>query len=219
MRHVLFVLVALVLCLSAPALAQEWIEYTSREDLFTVNFPDKPTVKEISYATEYGVTLPGRVHSYEAGGSRYAVTVVDYTNIQKLHAARLVNCDKYPNLCNNPSVGELRGAMDYAAGALLKRNVKVTDYGYQNTERIEGRRAQLSNPDGSQTFVMIHMHANRLYILEGTVPAGYPPPGLFQQWLGFVDKDGFRVRYDGPYSNAYPPPPRVQYPGMPQTAK
>ena len=219
MRHVLFVLVALVLCLSAPALAQEWIEYTSREDLFTVNFPDEPTVKEISYATEYGVTLPGRVHSYESGGSRYAVTVVDYTNIQKLHAARLVNCDKYPNLCNNPSAGELRGAMDYAAGALLKRNVKVTDYGYQNTERIEGRRAQLSNPDGSQTFVMIHMHDNRLYILEGTVPAGYPPPGLFQQSLGFVDKDGFRVRYDAPYSNAYPPPPRVRYPGMPQTAK
>lgn len=219
MRHVLCVPVAFVLCLSAPASAQEWIEYTSRADLFTVNFPGEPTVREISYSTEYGVMLPGRVHSHESGPTRYSVTVVDYSNIQKLHADRLANCDKYPNLCGNPWVGELRGAMDYAAAAFLKRNVKVSDYGYTNTERIEGRRMQLVNPDGSQTFVMIHMHQNRLYILEGTMPAGSPPPGLFQQSLGFVDKDGFRVRYDSPYSNAYPPPPRVQYPGMPQTAK
>ena len=91
----------------------------------------------------------------------------------------------------------------------------MTDYAYSQTERIEGRRMQLLNSDGSQTFVMIHMHENRLYILEGTVPAGSPPPALFQQSLSFVDKDGFRVRYDTPYSNAYPPPRRVQYPGMP----
>ena len=219
MRHVPLVPAAFVLCLAAPAFAQEWIEYTSRTDLFTVNFPAQPTVTDISYPTEYGVTLPGHVHSYQAGANRYAVTVIDYSNIQKLHAQRLANCDKYPNLCANPWVGELRGAMDYAAGAFLKRDVKVTDYGYSNTERIEGRRMQLLNRDGTQTFVMIHMHENRLYILEGTVAAGAPPPGLFQQSLGFVDKEGFRVRYDSPYSNAYPPPPRVQYPGMPQTAR
>ena len=211
MRLVPLVPAAFVLCLSAPALAQEWIEYTSREDLFTVNFPGNPTVREITYATEYGVTLPAHVHSYQAGPNRYAVTVVDYSNIQKLHAARLANCDKYPNLCGNPWAGELRGAMDYAAGSFLRRDVKVSDYAYSQTERIEGRRMQLVNPDRSQTFVMIHMHENRLYILEGTVPANAPPPGLFQQSLGFVDKNGVRVRYDTPYSNGYPPPPRVQY--------
>ena len=70
---------------------------------------------------------------------------------------------------------------------------------------------QLVHPDRSQTFVMIHMHENRLYILEGTVPANAPPPGLFQQSLGFVDRNGVRVRYDTPYSNGYPAPPRVQY--------
>jgi hypothetical protein len=219
MRHVPLVPAALALCLSMPASAQEWTEYTSRSDLFTVNFPAEPTVREISYSTEYGVTLPGHVYSYQDGPNRYAVSVIDYSNIEKLHAQRLANCDKYPNLCANPWVGELRGAMDYAAGAFLRRDVKVTDYGYSNTERVEGRRMQLANRHGSQTIVMIHMHENRLYILEGTVAAGSPPPGLFQQSLGFVDKDGIRVRYDSPYSNAYPPPPRVQYPGLPQTAK
>ena len=64
----------------------EWIEYVSRTDLFTVNFPADPTVREISYSTEYGLTIPGRVHSYDAGSSRYSVTVVDYGNVQKLHA-------------------------------------------------------------------------------------------------------------------------------------
>ena len=203
--------VAFVLCLSGPSIAQEWIEYVSRTDLFTVNFPAEPTVREIAYATEYGITLPGHVHSYTEGQNRYSVTVVDYSNVRKIHEERLVNCQKYPNLCNNPWNGELRGAMDYAAGALLRRDVKVTDYGYTNTERIEGRRMQLTNRDGSQTFVMIHMHENRLYILEGTVAAGSPPPGLFQQSLGFVDKNGVRVRYDTIYSNMYPAPPRVQY--------
>jgi hypothetical protein len=216
MRLISLVSAAFVLCSWSPALAQ-WIEYTTPVDLFTVNFPAQPAAREIAYETEYGLTLPGRVHAHEQGANRYSVTVVDYSNVQKLHAARLVNCDKYPNLCGNPWVGEVRGAMDYAVRAFLRRDAKVTDYAYNNTERIEGRRIQLLNPDGSQTFVMIHMHENRLYILEGTTAAGAPPPALFQQSLGFVDKDGFRVRYDAPYSNAYPPPPRVQYPGMPAT--
>lgn len=214
MRVMSLAAAACILALSSPVAAQEWIEYVSPADFFTVNFPAQPVVREITYPTEYGITLPGRVHGYDDGRNRYSVSVIDYANVQKIHAERLVNCDKYPNLCTNPWVGELRGAMDYAAGAFLRRSAKVTDYAYSQTERIEGRRMQLLNADGSQTFVMIHMHENRLYILEGTVPAGSPPPALFQQSLGFVDTDGLRVRYDTPYSNVYPPPPRVQYPGM-----
>ncbi len=215
MRLISIVPAAFVLCCGSPASAQDWIEYTSPTDLFTVNFPGQPAVRDITYITEYGLTIPGRVHSVDQGANRYSVTVVDYANVQKLHAARLANCDLYPNLCTNPWVGEVRGAMDYAVRTFLRRGAEVTDYAYNNTERIEGRRIQLLNPNRSQTFVMIHMHDNRLYILEGTTAEGAPPPALFQQSLGFVDKDGFRVRYDTAYSNAYPPPPRVRYPGMP----
>ena len=60
------------------------------------------------------------------------------------------------------------------------------------------------------------MHDNRLYVFEGTVPPGAPPPGLFQQSLGFVDREGIRIRYETTYSNRYPPPPRVHY-GQPST--
>ncbi len=211
MRLSLVAAAAFVLSLSTSAFAQEWIEYTSREDLFTVNFPDQPTVRDVTYPTEYGITLPGRVHSSENGPSRYSATVIDYSNTQKIHAARLEDCKKYPNLCNNPYVGELRGAMDHAAYNFMKRATKVLHYAYYNSDRIEGRRLQLANPDGTQTFAAIHMHQNRLYILEGTVPASYPPPAHFQQSLGFIDREGFRVRYDTIYSNMYPPPSRVQY--------
>jgi hypothetical protein len=211
MRLIRLVAAAFVLFLSSLSFAQEWIEYVSQEDLFTVNFPDKPAVRAITYETEYGVTLPGRVYSSELGSSRYSVTVIDYSDVRQIHAKRLENCDKYPNLCNNPYVGELRGAMDFAAYNFLKRATKVLHYAYYNSDRIEGRRLQLANPDGTQTFAAIHMHQNRLYIVEGTVPANYPPPAHFQQSLGFVDREGFRVRYDSIYSNMYPAPPRVQY--------
>ena len=181
---------AVVLLMSGPAFAQEWIQYVSRADFFNVNFPSEPEVRDITYPTEYGVTLPGRVHSVENGPNRYSVTVVDYASAEE---------------------AELRGAIDYAVFGFLQRDAKVTHYAYYNAERVEGRRIQLTNADRSRTFAAIHMHEDRLYILEGTVPPGVPPPGLFQQSLGFVDEDGIRVRYDTIYDNMYPPPARVQY--------
>jgi hypothetical protein len=211
MRLIPLVPAVLVVCLSGPSFAQEWIEYSSPTDFFTVNFPAQPTVRNIAWATEYGLTIPAHVHGFEDGKYRYSVTVVDYGNVQKLHAERLANCQKYPNLCNNPYVGELRGALDYAAWGFIQRDAKVTHYAYYNTDRVEGRRIQLTNADRSRTFVAIHMHENRLYILEGTVPEGAAPPGLFQQSLGFLDSKGIRVRYNTIYSNMYPPPTRVQY--------
>jgi hypothetical protein len=211
MRLIRLVLAALILCISAPLFGQEWIEYYSRADRFLVNLPGQPKVQDITWRTEFGLTLPAHVHVYEDGPSRFSVTVVDYANVQKLHAERVKNCTGYPDTCGNPYVAELRGALDYAAWNFFKKDAKVTYYAYANTDRIEGRRIQLTNADRSHTFVAIHMHENRLYILEGTVPAGAPPPGLFQQSLGFLDKDGVRVRYDTIYSNMYPPPSRVRY--------
>ena len=202
---------AFILLLSGPSAAQDWVEYASRADRFTVNFPAQPKVQDITWRTEYGLSLPGHVHVYEAGPTRYSVTVVDYSNVQKIHAERVKGCTGYPDTCGNPYVGELRGALDYAASGFITKGARVTYYAYGNTDRIEGRRIQLANPDRSQTFIAIHMHDNRLYVLEGTVPAGAPPPGLFQQSLGFLDENGVRVRYNSIYANGYPPPTRVQY--------
>jgi hypothetical protein len=209
MRLVGPVVALLILCVSAPAFAQDWIEYYSREDRFLVNFPGKPEVRAISYPTEYGVTVPARVHAYEDATGRYSVTVVDYTIVEKIHAERVKNCTGYPDTCTNRGPNELRGALDYAAWSFIRRDARVTYYAFGDSDRVEGLRIQLANPDRSRTFAAIYMHENRLYILEATVPAGAVPPALFQQNLGFLDKDGQRVRYGAIYSNAYPPPPRI----------
>jgi hypothetical protein len=213
MRLIRLVPAAVILCIAAPCLAQEWIEYYSRSDAFLVNFPKQPQVRDTSYPSEFGLTLPAHLHIYQEGGSSFSVTVIDYSNIVALHAERVKGCTAYPDQCTNQGNNELRGALEYAVWNFLKRDGKVTYYAYANSDRIEGRRVQLVNPDKSRTFGAIYMHLNRVYILEATVPATAPPPALFQQSMGFLDKDGVRVRYADTYSNAYPAPARV--PGGP----
>ncbi|MBI4886311.1 MAG: hypothetical protein HY824_04410 [Acidobacteria bacterium] len=205
-----FLLAAFVLALALPAPAAEWIEYVSRVDFFSVNFPAQPDVRDIQYETEYGLMLPARVYSAADGPNRYSVTAVDFSTAEALHTARSKACTGYPDVCGNRTRADLRGAMDNAAGRLLTRAARVTDYGYYNADLVEGRRLQLVNADGTQTFAAINMHANRLFIFEGTVAPGSPPPSLFQQSVGFVDTDGNRIRYAEIYSNAYPAPPRTR---------
>ena len=209
MRLTSLIPVALVLTLSAPlSAAAEWIEYTNLQDRFIVNVPTQPTVSDIMYPTEFGLNLPARVHTSVDGQSRYSVTAVDYSNVQQLHADRVKACSGYPDTCTNQGAAELRGALDWAISTYLRKGGQVTYYAYANSDRVEGRRLQITNADQSRTFVAVYLHENRIYILDGTVPKGAVPPALFQQSMGFYDKDGVRVRYATIYSNFYPAPPR-----------
>jgi hypothetical protein len=207
MRLTSLVPTAFILFMSGPAFAQEWIEYISQADAFSINFPAEPEVTEVRFPSEYGVDLPARVYSHTGRAGKYTVTVVDYSNARKLHAERLDGCKAYPNTCANPWANELRGAIDFGLWDLLQRDAKLTHYAYYNSDRVEGRRLQLLNSDKTRTFAAIHLHKNKLYIFEGTVPPGAAPPGLFQQSVGWVDPEGNRVRYEEIYSNHYPEPP------------
>ena len=77
MRLRVLVCVTCALLSAGEAFGQEWIEYVSREGLFTINFPRPPEVQAFSYETEYGAKVPARVHRVTDGASRYAVTAVD----------------------------------------------------------------------------------------------------------------------------------------------
>ena len=97
---------------------------------------------------------------------------------------------------------DVRGAVVYATWKLLQRpGVKLTHMMWNFMDMVAGQQLHLTNPDGSRTFASVYMHENRLLTMEGTVPAAYPEPGLFQQSLGWLDENGRSVRYPFVYYN------------------
>lgn len=212
---------AFVLCMSGPAFAQGWIEYTSRADLFSVNFPGEPQVQDTSYTSALDAVFPARLYTAQRGQERYSDTVVDYTDAERIHTERAKSCNPdAQSLCLGTDADgaqgpggwkyDVLGAVDFATWQLLRRDAKVTYLAWAAIDRIAGRQIHFTNADRSRTFVQIHMHENRLYVFEATVPASAPEPGLFQQSPRFLDKDGKVVRYETIYSNGYPPPARAR---------
>ena len=220
MRPISVSVAAVVLLMSQPSFAQEWIQYASKADLFGVNFPKEPKAHDISYATEFGITLPGHVYTVDEGQSRYSVTVVDYNDVEKIHTARAEQCKKNGgegDACGNPWRAEVQGSMIYASFKFLQRNAVVTHFATSVVDQVGGLRLQLTNADGSRTFAEIHMHGTRLYVLEGTVPSRAPAPGLFQQSLMFLDEEGRPIRYRSIYATGYSEAWKFPAPGPPRT--
>ena len=212
MRSIRLVATLSALTIAGPSYA--WIEYASQVDHFSINFPDEPEVREIEYITEYSLHLPARVYSHEDGTSRYVVTVVDFSDTEAKHTERLARCREElgdGDSCNNPWEIELHGAIVHADWNLMRNAAEVTHFSFHHSDLVAGHQLQLRNADDSRTFAAIFMHENRLYIMEGTVPAGMPEPGLFQQSLGFIDANGDRIRYRSIYTNGHPPPPSYTY--------
>ena len=206
MRRLVLITAAIMLCASGASFAQEWMDYINKEDRFTVNFPGQPQLQTITWPSEYGATMPGRVYSVTVGGARYSVTVIDYTRARELHAAI------QKNQANTGTIYadiDTMASIQYAATKLyrMKPGSKVTYDAWHYIDLVEGHQLQLTNADESRTFVSIYLHENRLYILDATVPKGAPQPGLFQQSLSFLDDKGERVRYNEIYSNRLPPRP------------
>ena len=101
------------------------------------------------------------------------MTVVDYADAEKIHTARVEQCRKNGgegDACQNDWRSDVQGSMVFAASKYVKRNAKVTYFGWAVVDHVEGMRVQLTNADGSRTFAEIHRHGTRLYILEATVP-------------------------------------------------
>ena len=188
------ILAASALLLSSPSIGQGWIEYVSIADRFTMYVPGEPDVRDISYASEYGVVFPARMYSYEDGPSRYSVTVVDYADSEGIHSER----------SNKTSAddGSLYWAVDvlgsiaYAAWNIRKRGGEVTHDAWHYIQRVEGHQLQVTNADRSRTYAGIYLHETRLYILEATVPPGSPPPIIFQQSLSLLDDEGNTFNYE-----------------------
>ena len=206
------ILFALVLSMPVLAAAQEWQEYVSLQDGVSINFPGQPRITETTWQSQLGYALPARVYSAERGPERFSMTVVDYRPLEQLGIERWKKCPPGNSQCRDggPTIGpgywkqDERGAMVYALAKYLKRPFQVTDYAWDWQDMVEGQSLQLNGPDRRRTLVYVAMHERRLYILEASAPEEHAEPGLFQQSLGWLDKDGKRIRYtETIYSNSY----------------
>src|SRR6476659_3135076 len=81
-----------LLSISGTLFAQEWVEFASREDRFTCNFPSQPTITQTTFKSERGAVLPARNYSVTQGQSRYSVTVVDYNPIEQILTEKAKSC-------------------------------------------------------------------------------------------------------------------------------
>jgi len=163
-----------ILFVSGLCFAQGWRSYVDRADRFSINVPSEPTVEDTSYMGERGGTYPARVYTTNQGPDSYSITVVQYVDAP-------------------PTV--VRGSIAHAAWNIRQKGGEVTYDAYAQVDRIEGHQLQITNADESRTYVAIHLHQGRLYILEAKVLSGSPPPVQFQQSLIILDEEGNRIRY------------------------
>lgn len=186
---------AVALIFGGTAAAQEWVTYTSAEDRFRVHVPCEFSVETVDWESEYGSTLPARIYSCDAGSrGEYKVTVADYTDALEIYLAREGrNEADYVDLYWEI---DIRASVIYAASQIRQREGEVTFDAYHYVDRVEGEQIQMTYPDERRLYAAIYLHNSKLYIFEATVNPRTPPPGMFQQSMGFVDEDGNRIRYD-----------------------
>lgn len=195
MDQLRFVLAATALFFAGTAGAQEWITYTSMQDHFRVHVPCDFEVTDTTWDSEYGAVMPARAYSCDAGQrGNYIVTVVDYTDAQRLHAEREGRTEAdYIDIYWEVDV---RASVIYAASKIREREGRVTFDAYHYIDRVEGEQIQMTYADGRRLYAAIYLHDSKVYIFEATVGARTPPPGMFQQSLEFVDDQGGRIRYE-----------------------
>jgi hypothetical protein len=207
---------ALILAIAAPAFAQEYVELTSKDDRFGVTFPTEPKIEQTMFKSQFGSMLPARIYTSDSGNSHFKVTVVDYNNIEAISTERSKSCPPGAETCRGggSSTGlgywkaDLAGAEKFATWQFMQRDAKITYLGWNNIDLVEGTMIYMTNnPSQSRTSAGIYMHENKLYILEGTVPKGYPEPGFFQQSIRWLDENGNGIRYQTLYHNGFPKPP------------
>jgi hypothetical protein len=228
MRLTSLIPAAMLVLASMPVSAQEPFDYVSKLDYFSINMPSQPKIEDIKYEDEYRITLPARVYTADQGRNHYKVTVVDYRDAPKIHAARNTQCvheagadkagltqqqrrDLIGDACQDETVKDIRGAMMWATWQIVEKGTKVTHLAHYNVDVIEGHEVHTINPDESRTYAVIHMYENRLYIVQATVPKNAPAANWFQISLRMLDENYKAVRYQYSgvmmYSNGYPKPP------------
>ena len=173
MRIVSLISAAIAFLLSGSAHAQQWIEFEDRVWGVAINFPHEPVAKDIEYTTYYERIVPARVYSAEQGTRRYSLTAVSFSG------------DPTDSLT----------AVMHAAEAIRAKG-ESTYYAFHNLDGIPGLVISVTDPEGRLIQACVYFVDQRLYIAEGSVAAGNPPPSNFQQTISIFDPAGHRIILD-----------------------
>ena len=193
MYVVRLLLAASALSVPWPSFAQDWAEYVNMQDRFRMFGPGVPEIQEITYPSEYGAVFPARVYTYEDGPNHYSLTVVDYTDAQRIHSERTNKTSANDGVVYWSI--DVLGSIAYAAWNIRRRGGDVTYDAFHYIQRVQGHQLQITNGDQSRTYAGIYLHEMRLYIVEATVPEGAFPPTIFQQSLELLDEQGNTFNY------------------------
>ena len=149
MRLMLLMSSALVLAMSGTSFAQEWTEFVSREDRFTITFPGQPTVTETTWTSQFSAILPARIYSGTQGSGRYSVTVVDYNPIERLLTERSRSLPALDLAVHAYGPGywktDVRSAVVYATSKFLERDAKITSMISNFSDLVAGLLVELTN--------------------------------------------------------------------------
>jgi hypothetical protein len=184
MRSLIFV-AALLASLAGSATAQStWQEYTYPDQQFAVSFPAQPAVAAAQYRLADGTMLPETLYSVQQDTGLFRVAVIDFANAGIDQSAAI-----------DQAIAGLRDKGD------IKLNIQA------RVQRNYGRYLNIAGNDGSHTIAAVFFGGNRLYELEGTVPASNPDALSgemirFQQSLRFMgEAAGGRGFGRGPRGN------------------
>lgn len=175
-------------------------DYVNKDDLFSVSVPCKFTVKDILWATEYDSKVPGHVYSCKDGDNQYEMSVINYTDIEKIRAAQdhtdAASQGVYAKI-------DLFASVDYASTKLRNEAAKVTYDAWRYINLIPGHELQYTLPDGRRVYAGAYLHEYRLYVMKATVPAKGIPPLLYTQSFAVIRPDGTPIRYQTIYRHPW----------------
>jgi hypothetical protein len=186
-----------------PVPPSSYKTYVNREDFFSVHVPcDFGPAQKITWISEYENPLPGNVYTCNRGQEKYTMTVINYTDVQKIMDARETT-DAAQQGGNAYARIDVYASIDFAAMKLRQKATKVNFDAWHYVDLIPGHQVQFTTADGMRNFASIYLHNYRLYILEAVAPPTAPPPGLFQQSLSILDAEGNRIRYRSIYQHPW----------------
>ena len=175
MRVVVLVstVVGMLFSISARAQQQQWIEYEDRVWGFSINFPQEPITEQAEYMTFFGKTVPARTYSVEDGTGRYTLTAVYFSHLPT----------------------DSHTAVSHAA-EIIREKGEATYYAFDSLDGISGQMISVTEPDGRLIQAGVYFVDQRLYIAEGSVPAGSPAPSQFSQSISIIDPEGDPIILD-----------------------